>query len=136
MQYEVINLKGSESWMSDTFETLFTVAGEVFSSVYQYIVYCKARLNGRRDLIYTIKHTSNARDLYGIDREIDVLDKGYWLDICNDSKNIATIQKFSCNTELKEKLLQTDYNKHYKIVGGKLDFNTLRSVQSVMRMGD
>ena len=114
--------------------TLFTVAGHTFSSVYQYIVYSKALLNGRKDLIYAIKRTSDIRVLREIDSEISVYDVSYWRNVYNDCRNIATIQKFNCNKELKDKLLGTSFTKRYNVVGGRVDFSLLSSVQMVLQM--
>lgn len=134
MEFNVIDLRGNENWMSDTFNTLFTVAGHTFSSVYQYIVYSKALLNGRKDLIYAIKRTSDIRVLREIDSEISVYDVSYWRNVYNDCRNIATIQKFNCNKELKDKLLGTSFTKRYSVVGGRVDFSLLSSVQLVLQM--
>lgn len=134
MEFNVIDLRGNENWMSDTFNTLFTVAGHTFSSVYQYIVYSKTLLNGRKDLIYAIKRTSDVRVLREIDSEISVYDISYWRTVYNDCRNIATIQKFNCNKELKDKLLGTSFTKRYSVVGGRVDFSLLSSVQMVLQM--
>ena len=134
--HNVINLNGCDGWMSDTFECCFTVAGVVYTSVYQYLVCCKAKLNGRKDLLNRIKHSKSVQELQGLDKEIEVVDERYWSEVYTDSKNVATIQKFMCNQCLRDKLVSMDYSRKYKVVGGKIDFSTLRSVQFVMSMED
>lgn len=128
-----LNLKGDDSWMQDCFISPFTVNGDKFMSVYQYLVYEKAKLFNRKDIISTIKRTTSVKDLVSLDHSINVEDTRFWRDVYNDCINIATIQKFACNDELRQKLIHTDYSLPYTVIGGRVDFGVLKSVQFIMQ---
>lgn len=127
-------LSNDLEYLLDTYESSFRVNNICFKSVFQCLVYYKAKTSKRSDLINRIMKTISKKDLLVLDKEIKPLDIAYWNSLREEMLIRATIQKFRCSKSLSDQLMGLDFDGSVTKYGGILDIPLLSSVKGVIEM--
>lgn len=132
----VLDLKGSECWMSDTYCSPMSCDGKDYNSVYQFMVHRKAL--AVRDT-RTANRVINASTISEVSHyENSLKGKCYvnelWDSVKDELHSIGVIQKFRGNQYLRDKLMGVDLSENIKVIGGSVDIPLLRSVKNIIEL--
>lgn len=130
----VLNLRGSENWLSDTFFSPMICEGRRFNSVYQYMAYSKAVSLRNYHVAKTIQKADSFDEIRKLDKSLELSAYSIWTEIKDEVHSKGVIQKFRGSKELQDKLLALDVDKPVKVIGGKLDLPLTRSIKAVIEM--
>ena len=130
----VIDLRGSESWLSDTFSSPMTCCGKHYKSVYHYMVHQKALAERNMRVAKLVEKASSFMEICKLDRSLEISPYCVWKEIEDDVHNQGVIQKFRSDSNLQEKLLALDIDSPVRVTGGRVDIPLLRSVKTILRM--
>ena len=97
----------SYGWLSNWYLSDFTVDGIRFSSMEQYMMYHKAELFHDGEIKKEIMSTDNVGKIKALGRAVRNYDEVIWNGMRQVIVYNGLYAKFSCNEELKEKLLAT-----------------------------
>lgn len=94
-------------FLSNWYLSEFSVDGQIFSSMEQYMMYCKAILFCDSDIADQIMLTTNTGKIKSLGRQIKNYNESIWNGMRQIIVYKGLMQKFLQNNDLKDKLLET-----------------------------